>query len=198
MEPSRPRGRPKLKDEDRRSEPVGVRLTPAIRKHLVEASRDGGRTLSQEIELRLRRSFDFDNEIMKKFGSPGTYAFVRMVADGINTVELLSSTADERRWLDDRFTFDQVTAMINEMLSYLRPTGRSVKPKPRDKWDNPDTIGKSWAGALVFALARAVEVPEAARHMLGEATANMLAAAAVPLLRRFKRSGAAMKGFGGS
>jgi hypothetical protein len=182
----RPRGRPKLKDEDRRSEPVSVRLTPALRKQLEEARRspDGDNTLSQEIELRLRRSFNIDGEIAKKFGTPGAYAFARMIADGIETVEILCSSSahdDVRRWLDDRFTFDQVVMMINELLSLLRPGGRSMKPK----YHNP-VIGKVAAEQLVLALNLAYKNPELSRDWEGDSTHNMLTAVAVPLLRRFR------------
>jgi hypothetical protein len=40
--------------------PVGLRMTPELRENLVERSGANGRSLTQEIELRLERSFDDD------------------------------------------------------------------------------------------------------------------------------------------
>lgn len=174
----RPRGRPKLKAEDRRSEPISVRLTPALRKQLEEArhSPDISHTLSQEIELRLRRSFAIDNEIAKKFGSPATYAFLRIVATGIQDL-----CPDDRLWLDDRFVFDQVTVMINALLSNLRPGGKSMK-------EYDDFSGEEAAEELVANLALAATNPDLLRLFEDDPTSNIFIAAAIPLLRRFKRS----------
>jgi hypothetical protein len=191
----RPRGRPKLKDADRRSEPVSVRLTPALRKQLEEArrTRDFDHTLSQEVEARLRRSFDLDGEITKRFGSPGAYAFLRIVAAGIEIIEKdcfhevkkggRSTEGKDFRWLENRFVFDQVTLMINDLLERLRPPGKSVKPTP---WSDKDQ-GKFVVYELIADMSIATEKPEILRA-LGEddPTINMFVAASLPLLRRLK------------
>ncbi len=131
-------GRPPLKAEERRSEPVGIRLTKATRDKLEKARRgpEGDKTLSQEIEQRLRRSFELDEELTKRFGSPGTYALFRMMANGIALVEANCVRGDETRersWLHNRFVFDQVKALINVMLNRFKPEGRRVRPKHLEK-----------------------------------------------------------------
>lgn len=195
----RSRGRPRLKEADKRSEPVGVRLTKAVRQKLESARRssDGDRTLSQEIEIRLRRSFELDEELMKRFGSPGAYAFVRLIAEGIKGIEEIcshnkagSAANDEgrRQWLQDRFTFEQVVLMINELLPYFRPAGKSVRPKDWKKYDDVGLdialIGKAEADTLLLFLGMVYAKPEVARYWMGESATKMLQSAALPLARR--------------
>jgi hypothetical protein len=127
---ARKRGRPRLKDEDRKSAPIGVRLTPALREQL-EAARhhpEGAIQISQEIERRLRESFHLETNVKKRFGSDDNYAFLLLVAEGIAQIERESFGA-QKRWFFDRYMFEQVRSMIDAMLDYYVPKGRSVTPK---------------------------------------------------------------------
>jgi hypothetical protein len=121
------RGRP-LKDEaGRKSEPVSIRLTPELRTRL-EAERmsaDPERTLSQEIDLRIRESFDLDLSIKKTLGGADYYWLLRLVAQETVFIEHQTS----RRFVEDRFTFDQVKAAINTILDHFKPPGASSPPE---------------------------------------------------------------------
>ena len=56
--PSKPRmGRPPLPSGKRRGASMGFRPTPEIREKLEEAAKANGRSMSQEVEHRLERSF---------------------------------------------------------------------------------------------------------------------------------------------
>jgi len=122
------RGRP-LKDEaSRKSEPVSIRLTPELRSRL-EAERmsaDPERTLSQEIDQRIRESFDLDKSIKKELGGADRYYWLlRLVAQDIVFLEHQTG----RRFMEDRFTFDQVIAAINTILDHFKPPGASSPPE---------------------------------------------------------------------
>jgi hypothetical protein len=122
------RGRP-LKDEaSRKSEPVSIRLTPELRSRL-EAERmsaDPERTLSQEIDQRIRESFDLDKSIKKELGGADRYYWLlRLVAQDIVFLEHQTG----RRFMEDRFTFDQVIAAINTILDHFKPPEASSPPE---------------------------------------------------------------------
>lgn len=70
------KGRPPLPEKDRKSEPVGLRFTSGLRAKLEKARRsrqgDIEPSLSQEIEIRLRKSFETERKITTPFGGPTT------------------------------------------------------------------------------------------------------------------------------
>jgi hypothetical protein len=131
------RGRPRLKKKDRKSEPVGVRLTKELRDRLEDARRQGDaeRSLTAEIELRLRESFEREKEIERRFGGPATARLLEIVADRIKSIEISTGGTGEPggtpklRWFEDRFTYDQVRSMIDVVLDHFRPPGRRTIPK---------------------------------------------------------------------
>jgi hypothetical protein len=121
------RGRPPKDEASRKSEPVSIRLTPELRNRL-EAERtsaDPQRTLSQEIELRIRESFDLDKSIKELLGGADHYWFMRFVAQQLIIMEHQTG----RKFLKDRFTFDQVKDSINTILDYYKPRGASSPPE---------------------------------------------------------------------
>ena len=76
--PSKPKmGRPLLPPGKRRGASMGFRPTPGIRGKLEEAAKANGRSMSQEVEHRLERSFEEDearggrktNDVLKVMGS---------------------------------------------------------------------------------------------------------------------------------
>jgi hypothetical protein len=121
------RGRPSKNEASRKSEPVSIRLTPDLRARL-EAERtsaDPQRKLSQEIELRVRESFDLDKSIKKLLGGAAHYWLMRLVVQQLIVVEHQTG----RKFLEDRFTFDEVKAAINTVLDHYRPPGTSSPPE---------------------------------------------------------------------
>jgi hypothetical protein len=59
---------------------LSTRITPDLREGLQNAANKSGRSLSQEIEYRLRRSFGEDQKISDLFGSDSIFILVRMIA----------------------------------------------------------------------------------------------------------------------
>lgn len=57
-------GRPTKKPKPGERVPLGLRITPRMKRKLEEAARRKGRSLSQEVELRLERSIDFARHVV--------------------------------------------------------------------------------------------------------------------------------------
>ena len=121
----KPRGRPRLKEEDRKSEPVGIRLTRDLRDQLEDARRPDGRSLTEEIELRLSESFQMEKNVNELFGGRETRLILQIFGERIAGIEISTQSG----WLNDRYTFDQVKSMIEIVLARLRPGGRRTIPK---------------------------------------------------------------------
>lgn len=99
---------------------LSTRITPETRAALVGAKTKSGRSLSQEIEHRLRRSFDRDERWIEIFGSRQNYAVLRLIAAAMDTV---NPTRSGSSWRDDPFAFDQMIIAVNAVLAALRPPG---------------------------------------------------------------------------
>jgi hypothetical protein len=108
-------GRPPKDPANRRDTRLSVRISTALRNKLKEASE---RSLSEEVELRLRDSFEMDKEIEKRFGGWATARLLEIIADRIVSIETSTGGTKEPggparlRWFSDRFTYDQVRSMI--------------------------------------------------------------------------------------
>jgi hypothetical protein len=91
-----------------------TRIRPDTRAALKQSAERSGRSLSQEIEYRLRRSFSEDEKIADVFGSRRNYALMRVIAGlmEINT-----------EWTDDPVTFEELARSVNSLLQGLRPSG---------------------------------------------------------------------------
>lgn len=184
---TRPRGRPKLKDEEKRSEPVGIRLTKQLRTLLEESQQQtGAKSLSQEIEVRLWQSFTADSNIEKRFGGFATARLLEIIANRIGAIEV--TAGGEHRWLDDRFTYDQVRTMIGIVLDHLKPRGRRTMPKlwrqlhPSLRRDF-ENMGQRHALEILAMLAIAMKEP-----MPDEMPPIAIYRAALPLGRRIRGS----------
>jgi hypothetical protein len=139
-------GRPRKSEQKGKTAVIGARITPVLRAEIDQAAKANGRSLSDEIEDRLRRSLNLDadrEKLFSKFGDKPTYAMCRLLAEIMREV----SNSAGRKWLADPWTYDQVRAGIAAILSDLRPTGNSEPPE----------IGKA---------------PGGASEQLGEAIAN--------------------------
>ena len=81
-------GRPPLPSSKKRLPSMGFRPTPEIRKRLAAAASSSDRSMSQEIESRLERSFLSENFKYEEFGGQGLYWLAKaMTAAGRLTAE---------------------------------------------------------------------------------------------------------------
>jgi Arc-like DNA binding domain len=125
------RGRPPKPIEDRKSAHAGVRLPAALYERLAAAARENNRSLSQEMEARLRLSFEEGQKRFEEFGGSTNYWLFRSIASQIHNVERLAYPTEQdehRRWWQDPYTFKQVKTLINTFCDFFKPNGRAVTP----------------------------------------------------------------------
>jgi hypothetical protein len=117
----RPQGRYKQK-----TEVFSTRIRADTKAALEGAARERGHSLSQEVEYRLRRSFDEDQGIIEKLGGRQNYAVLRLIS---SLMETIYNPADARAsWLLDPHAFDQLVKAVILVLEELRPPGDPSVP----------------------------------------------------------------------
>jgi hypothetical protein len=107
-------GRPPGGEFAGKSAVINFRIRPDTKRLLIAAARKSGRTLSQEIELQLRRA-------LVDMGGP-TYPVLNAVSAAIDTLVRLHTPAAER-WHEDPIYFDHVVRAFTGALEMFRPEG---------------------------------------------------------------------------
>jgi hypothetical protein len=110
-----------------KSSVFSTRIRPDLRRKLEQGAKQSGRSLSQEIEHRLRRSFVEDEKISDTFGDRRTFLIMKMIAMGIQHPRI--SQESEVSWLDDPFYFDLSIGTALAILEAIRPKGDITKPE---------------------------------------------------------------------
>lgn len=124
------------KPRARASVVLSTRIGADTRKAIESAAKRSGRTLSAEIEFRLRRSFDEDESLTDRFGGRRTYALLRLVGEAIKATGSLSFFKEHRKiaqdddWLLDPYTYDQATKSVETVLEMVRPPGERERKRP--------------------------------------------------------------------
>jgi hypothetical protein len=117
---------------------LGLRVTAPTKRRLNVAAVRSGRSLSQEAEMRLERTFerqDLLSEVLALHYGREVAALVMMVG------RVASDTADiswrwparndkPDTWLQDPDVYDQVAKGIHALLEGLRPTGKPIGIEP--------------------------------------------------------------------
>jgi hypothetical protein len=99
-----------------KSRVLSTRIREDTRAALEGAAAESGRSLSQEIERRLRQSFDQDRLISAKFGTRQNYALLRLLASLFDT-----APGNNESWLNDADNYNHVAHSIRVVLDALRP-----------------------------------------------------------------------------
>ena len=101
-----------------------TRLRPDTRGRLLAAAKASGRSLSQELEHRLRSTFSEDDLDIKLYGTGQNAAVVNLIGATIHSVSTrnLGRTND---WLKEQWLFDDVMMAIRHVLLWFRPGGDS-------------------------------------------------------------------------
>jgi hypothetical protein len=179
-------GRPPKNDADRKAAHLSIRMSAKLRE-LLEAAADGERSLSQEIELRLRQSFTAVEETERRFGGPGTTSFLEIIANCIEEIEF--ACGSEHHWFDNQFMRDQVSALVNVILDHLKPRQRAV-PRQLRLWADQSIINNLGRDQGLRVLSEIKEEFAAAskRRTLDELPPVLIRHAATPLGRRIRGS----------
>jgi hypothetical protein len=104
------------------TERINVRYTPAIKTRLEIAAAKNGRSLPQEIQERLERTF---NEDAYESRDPAMTALIYMVERAANEF-VRGGKKGLPAWRIDPAEFEGFKAAIGNMLERLRPTGEPV------------------------------------------------------------------------
>ena len=124
-----------------KSRVLSTRIREDTRLALEEAAAHSGRSLSQEIEHRLRRSFDQDEKVIIKYGSRRNYAVLRLIA---NLMELNSERGEDghpKEWLDSPYAFWQLVSALSIVFSELAPPepGKPAADQAQHEAENDST-----------------------------------------------------------
>jgi hypothetical protein len=109
----------------KRTAVLSTRLQPDTRARLAQAAKASGRSVSQELEHRLRRTFSEDDKAVDFYGTEQTAAVVKLIGATIQSTAARISSQGKHDWLKEQWLFDDVMAAIAHMLLWFRPGGDS-------------------------------------------------------------------------
>jgi hypothetical protein len=175
---AKPGPRPKAA-ADKKSVHVGLRITPQLHQLLLAEAQKSERSLSHEIEYRLRRSFEQGDEdeqkFRERFGGPTSYWVLLITGNLIRRLERFTG----ERWWRDPYTHWQMRVLIKSVLDRFKPVGLPRTPRrfaaigqplgehlAEHEFDNiehtlvdPDPpIGWNWGGMTITEWRQAADV----------------------------------------
>ncbi|WP_426433873.1 hypothetical protein [Bradyrhizobium genosp. P] len=98
---------------------INTRATPELRDWLEKAAKKSGRSLSQEIETRLRRTFREEADLAKEFGSADAARVFRAIAVTLDMIR--NPENPDADWLHDPYAFALASDAIHQILYLVRP-----------------------------------------------------------------------------
>ncbi len=147
-------GRPTTPGKAGQKSTLSIRATGELKDKINNAAKANGRSLSQEAELRLERSFDIED----RFGGPQVVGLIETIATVMKTAGEHAGFIETRKlvyqgeWLFLPYAFDQATKAANAIMKHYKPKGKVTAPKlPQTKvvrGDNPKEIEKLVRRAL--------------------------------------------------
>lgn len=145
--------------------PLSLRVTPEMKDKLDAAAADSGRSLTQEIELRLERSFERQNilrDVLVLAYGPHLAGFIQAIGDaafrtvaGVHPMLWLGTDIDPRkatpfnRALIEPWIFDQVARGTMAIIEHLRPPGSAEPPSHIAAVEYAKHAGEQWAESLI-------------------------------------------------
>ena len=113
---------------------LSTRLQPDTRRRLVAATEASGRSLSQELEHRLRRTFIEDDKAVEFYGTQSNAAILKLIGAVIQSTCTSWLVKTDEGWVPDRYKdpgewlrdpklFDQVLTAIVHTLMWFKPSG---------------------------------------------------------------------------
>jgi TraY domain len=121
---------------------LSTRIRPDTRKRLVEAAAASGRSLSQEIEFRLRRTLVDEPANAEMFGGLKNFRLMQLV--GI-AMTLRNPDRPGASWVDDPGLFVEVLRVIHHLLWAIRPPGTEQQFKLLGADDAQAVAESIWA-----------------------------------------------------
>lgn len=143
------RGRPPLPAEEGKRFPLSMRTTKAVRESLHAAADQSGRSIAQEVEHRLERSFQEDEARYREFGGEDRYRIMKWLALSTEMAERVT----DKSWTKDRETFRIAVAAMQTMLEQGMPASGGLSDEAADD------IGKK-LGASIAEMAKNLKEQE--------------------------------------
>jgi hypothetical protein len=125
------RGRPSLPLEERKRYPLNMRATKELREKMEGAAHVSGRSLAQEVEFRLERSFMDDERFAALMGEDGG-EMAQLFGAAIRTARLLAKT--KKPYREDPANYALVERAIQGILAHLRPGEPSEEDGKIAQW----------------------------------------------------------------
>jgi len=130
-------GRPKREPEAGERVHLGFRVTPETKAKVEAAAAAGGRSISQESELRLERSFEqqalLPQVLALAYGDHLAGVLMAIGAamrDGCQSARFITGAAlKPDQPLESPYAFDQAVIAANAILERLRPPGDRTAPR---------------------------------------------------------------------
>lgn len=119
MAPKRQRGRP-VSPSGAKNETLATRISGDLREQLDRAAAAKGRSLSNEVGIRLDRSFQeehLEQDIVERLGGRKTFGLLLAIAGLIEEIESITM----ERWHDDPYTAAAIADAIPVVLKNLAP-----------------------------------------------------------------------------
>jgi Arc-like DNA binding domain len=135
MPPKRKRGRPPQGEFAGKTEAFATRITRELRDGLEREAKRNGRSLSQEVELRLRGSLEMPSKLQRQWGPPHIRELARLVALAARSVEqrLGAGPFEEKlsafAWHKNGSTHAAVCVAINAILARYKPAQPGPMPE---------------------------------------------------------------------
>jgi hypothetical protein len=158
-----------------------TRITPELRAALGREAARSGRSVSQEVERRLRDSLEMPSELQKEWGPPHIRILAKLLSDVTHSVEgrLGAHPFDEKpsefAWHKNGHTHAAVCTAINAILARWKPAQPGPTPealKQPSEWIaqqfgqevaerecTPEAVGLSCALGLLDQMARLQRPP---------------------------------------
>jgi len=122
------RGRPPLKAGAAKRASFNTRLREAVKERLEKEASDAGRSLSEEIEFRLERSFERERTLQEllevRFGPELARLLITIGRDATSEVARAGSSFKDIHspWLDDPAAFNAAQRAIENALAIVNPS----------------------------------------------------------------------------
>lgn len=141
-----------MAERKRKGRPVSVgraavfstRLSAELRQKLEGAAASAGTTLTDQIEMRLARSFEDEAPAVQD------RAALRVIGEIMRRLD----SATGRRWAEDAWSYAQLEQAVSHLLREWRPRGEPVKPAavPRFTPEEADQLGVYMARNVIAQL----------------------------------------------
>jgi hypothetical protein len=103
-----------------------TRIAPDVRRRLEQEAERNNRTLSREIESRLRESVEFPDYVRKRFGNQLNYALAHYVAEAAKGIDLRTG----KSWRNDAYSGQALRMCVDIILRHVTNDGPIDIPEP--------------------------------------------------------------------